>query len=70
MAGFKIVIQKSGNVITEAEGFAGETCVTRAGEIMEALKRRGIGVHLDTFHMKDPSCEGVVHLADVLKSGK
>jgi hypothetical protein len=69
MPGFTVKIQKNGNVITEANGFTGETCITKADEIMQALKRRGISVHLDTFHRKSEDCpEVLVHVAE--KVGK
>jgi hypothetical protein len=65
MAGFTIKITRSGNVITEANGFSGETCISKAEEIMTKLKQRGIGVHIETFHRKSEDCpEVLVHVTE------
>ena len=62
---------KTGNVKTEMFGFVDQACLTKAQEIIEKLKAQGIGVDLDTFHVKAADCDpNLVHVAEKATSGK
>lgn len=69
MSSMTVKILKNGNIITEMNGFVGETCVTKAEEVMAKLKEKGIIVNVDTFHQKSADCpDTLVHVAE--KVGK
>jgi hypothetical protein len=44
--------KKTGNVVTDFEGFQGDACLETAKRMLEGLKARGVNVHVDTFHSK------------------
>lgn len=71
MPSMKVKINlKTGNVLTEMNGFVDQACVTKALEVQAMLKTKGITVDLDTFHQKDTECpENLVHVMEKATSG-
>ena len=44
--------KKSGNIVTDFEGFQGSACISTAEAMLRGLKAKGVEVHMDTFHSK------------------